>query len=214
MKQHVTTPARPRMDTNAYSGTPLRRIAVIVGALFIIQIITFAVGSSLIETYLSGEAAKPTLVMGALLQMCSGVAIVVIGLLMYRVLRVVDPQWALGYPIMRVTEFTVSLLVTVYLLTQLEEFPNHLLWIYLATGIGGLILNYLFLVSGLVPRAIAVLGLIGYALLLLTVPLDLLGAIDVESGAGLLMLAPGGLYEFLVLPIWLFARGFRMPYAS
>ena len=214
MKQHVTTPARPRMDTNAYLGTPLRRIAVIVGALFIIQIVTFAVGSSLIERYLSGEAAKPTLVVGALLQMCSGVAIVVIGLLMYRVLRVVDPQWALGYPIMRVTEFTVSLLVTVYLLTQLEEFPNHLLWIYLPTGIGGLILNYLFLVSGLVPRAIAVLGLIGYALLLLTVPLDLLGAIDVESGAGLLMLAPGGLYEFLVLPIWLFARGFRMPYAS
>ena len=109
---------------------------------------------------------------------------------------------------------TVSALLALYLLVELEEFPNHLLWVYLPTAIGGLILNYLFLVSGLVPRAIAVLGLIGYALLLLTVPLDLLGAVDVEKGAGLAMLAPGGLYEFLVLPTWLFAKGFRMPYAS
>jgi hypothetical protein len=72
----------------------------------------------------------------------------------------------------------------VYLLTQLEEFPNHLLWVYLPTALGGLILNYLFLVSGLVPRLIAALGLIGYGLLLLTVPLDLLGVVDVESEAG------------------------------
>lgn len=204
---------RPRMDSSVFAGTPHRRIAVIVGALFILQIIVFAVGASLIDTYLGGEAAKSTLWTGVLLEMCSGVAIVAIGLMMYRVLRVVDPQWALGYPIMRVTEFTVSVLLAVYLLTQLEEFPNHLLWIYLPTAIGGLILNYLFFVSGLVPRPIAVLGLIGYALLLLTVPFDLSGAIDVESGAGLLMLAPGGLYEFLVLPIWLFVKGFRIPYA-
>ena len=214
MNENDRTLGRPRMDASAFWRTPHRRIAVIVGALFILQLITFAVGSSLVKTYLSGDAAKPTLVMGVLLEMCSGVAIVAIGLLMYRVLKLVDPRWALGYPIMRITEFAVSMLLSVYLLKQLEEFPNHLLWIYLPTGIGGLILNYLFFVSGLVPRAIAVLGLTGYALLTLTVPLDLLGAIDVESGAGLLMLAPGGLYEFLVLPIWLFAKGFRPPYAS
>lgn len=196
------------------SGMPPRRIAVIVGALFILQLITFAVGASRIDAYLSGSAAKSTLVTGVLLEMCSATAIAAIGLLMYRILRIVDPRWALGYPIMRITEFSVSAVLGVYLLTQLKEYPNHLLWIYLPTAIGGLILNYLFLVSGLVPRAIAVLGLIGYALLLLTVPLDLLGAIDVQSGAGLLMLAPGGVYEFLVLPIWLFAKGFRMPCAS
>jgi hypothetical protein len=214
MRQHDTTLARPRMDANDFSTTPHRRISVTVGALFILQIVVFAVGASRIEAYLNGGEAKSTLVVGVLLEMCSGAAIVAIGLLMYRVLRVVDPRLALGYPIMRLTEFTGSLLLAIYLLTQLEEFPNHLLWIYLPTAIGGLILNYLFVVSGLVPRPIAVLGLIGYALLLLTVPLDLLGAIDVEGGAGLLLLAPGGLYEFLVLPIWLFAKGFRTPYAQ
>jgi hypothetical protein len=182
--------------------------------LFILQILTFGVGASLIEKYLTAEAAHPTLVTGVVLEMCSGVAIVAIGLLMYTVLRVVNPRLALGYPIMRVTEFGVSLLVAVYLLSQLEQFPNHLLWIYLPTGVGGLILNYLFFISGLVPRAVAVLGLIGYALLTLTVPLDLLGAIDVEHGVGLVMLAIGGVYELLVLPLWLFTKGFLMPYAS
>jgi hypothetical protein len=103
-------------------------------------------------------------------------------------------------------EFGVSAVVATYLLTQLEEFPNHLLWVYLPTALGGLILNYLFFVSGLVPRAIAILGLLGYGMLLLTVPLDLLSVIDVEKGAGLLLLAAGGLYEFHVLPAWLIAR--------
>lgn len=195
-------------------AAPHRGIAVTVGALFILQIVLFAVGAARIEAYVGGDTGRSTLLVGVLLEMCSGAAIVAIGLLMYRVLSVVDPRLALGYPIMRVTEFAVSLVLAVYLLTQLEEFPNHLLWVYLPTAVGGLILNYLFFVSGLVPRPIAVLGLIGYSLLLLTLPLDLVGAIDVESGAGLAMLAPGGLYEFLVLPIWLFAKGFRMPYAS
>jgi hypothetical protein len=214
MKPHEVALARPRPDSTVVSGRPHRRTAVVVGALFILQMTSFAVGSSLIEAYLTGDAAKATLVTGVLLEMCSAVAVAAIGLLMYRILRRVDPRWALGYPVMRITEFTVSAVLAVYLLTQLEEFSNHLLWIYLPTAIGGLILNYLFFVSELVPRAVAVLGLVGYGLLLLTVPLDLLGAVDVESGSGLLMLAPGGLYELLVLPVWLFAKGFRVPEAS
>jgi hypothetical protein len=146
-----------------------------------------------------------------LLEMCAGLAVVAIGILMYQVLKPVDRQLALGYPTMRILEFTVSAILAVYLLSQLEEFPNHLLWVYIPTGIGGLILNYLLYISRIVPRPISVLGFVGYALLLLTVPLDLLGVIDANSGAGLVMLAPGGLYEFAILPIWLIAKGFRSP---
>jgi len=190
-----------------------RRIAVVVGILFFTQLITFMIGSSLIQTYLDGDAGKATLNLGVLLEMCSGIAVVAIGLLMYRVLKAVDRKWALGYPIMRIAEFVVSAILAIYLLSQLQEFSNHLLWVYIPTGIGGLILNYLLFVSRLVPRPISVLGLVGYALLLLGVPLDLVGALDLSGGAGLAMLAPGGLFEFIVLPIWLIAKGFRSPVA-
>lgn len=186
-----------------------RRIAVAVGLLFFFQLATFAIGSSLIQTYLDGEADRTTLTIGVLFEMAAGVAVVAIGILMYRVLRTVDERLALAYPILRVIEFAVSVTLVVYLLTQLAEFPNHLLWVYIPTGIGGLILNYLLFKSRLVPRPISALGFMGYSLLLLVVPLDLVGAVDADAGGGLAMLAPGGVYEFLILPIWLIARGFR-----
>jgi len=186
-----------------------RGTAVAVGILFFVQLITFLIGSSLIETYLAGDAGRATLTMGVVLEMFAGLAVVGIGILMYRVLKTVDGKLALGYPIMRVVEFAVSATLAIYLLSQLQEFPNHLLWVYIPTGIGGLILNYLLFTSRIIPRPIAVLGLIGYALLLLVVPLDLLGVVEESSGAGLALLAPGGLYEFVILPIWLIAKGFR-----
>ena len=188
-----------------------RRIAVVVGALFFFQLITFMIGSSLIQQYLDGTAGRATLGIGVALEMCAGLAVVAIGLLMFTVLRVVDRRLALGYPIMRILEFSISAALSIYLLIRLEQFPNALLWVYIPTGIGGLILCYLLYTSRMVPRAISGLGLIGYFLLLLAVPLDLLGVVDVKSGAGLAMLAPGGLFEFVVLPVWLIAKGFRSP---
>ena len=191
-----------------------RGIAVAVGILFFFQLITFLIGSSLIETYLAGEAGRASLTMGVILEMAAGLAVVAIGILMYRVLKTVDRKLAMGYPIMRVLEFAVSAILAGYLLSQLQEFPNHLLWVYIPTGIGGLILNYLLFTSRMIPRPIAVLGLVGYALLLLVVPLDLVGVVEESGGVGLALLAPGGLYEFVVLPIWLIAKGFRRPIAS
>jgi Domain of unknown function (DUF4386) len=148
-----------------------RRIAVVVGTLFVFQLVTFAIGSSLVQRYLDGDAGKATLTAGVLLEMCAALAVVAIGILMYPVLKPVDRQLALGYLTMRIVEFIVSAILAVYLLSQLEEFPNHVLWVYIPTGIGGLILNYLLYISRIVPRPISVLGLVGYALLLLTVPM-------------------------------------------
>jgi hypothetical protein len=61
-----------------------RRIAVLVGILFFFQLITFLIGSSLIERYLDGDADRATLVVGVALEMCAGLAV---GLLMYQVLK-------------------------------------------------------------------------------------------------------------------------------
>ena len=65
--------------------------------------------------------------------------------------------------------------------------------------------------SRLVPRPIAVLGLVGYGLFSPAVPLDLLGVLDMNQGTGMLVLVPGFLFEFIALPIWLIAKGFTTP---
>ena len=184
-----------------------RRIAVAVGILFIVQMATAMVGTTLIQSFVDGEtSAAPTA--GVLLMVASGLAVVGIGLLMYKVLKHVNQRLAFWYPVLRIVELTVSTAAGVYLLVQLEVVPNHLLWVYVPTGLGGLILTYLLFVSRLVPRPIAVLGLVGYALLTLGVPLDLLGFVNMNEGLGQLLLAPGGLFEFVFMPIWLFAKGF------
>lgn len=191
-----------------------RRTAITVGLLFFFQMLTFLIGSALIERYLDGDAEKSSLVVGVLFEMVAGIAIVAIGVLIYRVLKTVNSRLAIGYPLMRVAEFAVSAVLSVYLLSQLQEFDNHLLWVYIPTGIGGLILTYLLYTSRLVPRFIAGLGLVGYALLLVGVVLGFAGTVDPNSGSGLALLAPGGVFEFIVLPIWLIAKGFRTPVAS
>ncbi|WP_406047355.1 DUF4386 domain-containing protein [Kribbella sp. NBC_00889] len=188
-----------------------RGIAVAVGILFLVQMVTAMVGTSLIDAFENGDTDRAPLTVGVVLMMCSGIAVVGIGLLMYQVLKDVNQRLAIWYPVMRVIEFTVSAVCGIYLLTQLEVVPNHLLWVYIPTGIGGLILTYLLFVSRIVPRAIAVLGIVGYSCLLLGVPLDLLGVLDMNDGAGLVLLIPGGLFEFVAMPIWLIAKGFRSP---
>jgi hypothetical protein len=183
-------------------------IAVTVGILFFVQMLTAMFGTTLIQAFVDGDTERAPLTAGVLLMMCSGIAVVGIGLLMYPILKPVNQRLAFWYPVLRIVEFAVSTVCGVYLLTRLEVVPNHLLWVYIPTGIGGLILNYLLFVSRLVPRPIAVLGLVGYATLSVGVPLDLLGLLDMNAGPGLVLLAPGALFEFVFLPIWLIAKGF------
>jgi hypothetical protein len=80
--------------------------------------------------------------------------------------------------------------------------------IYIINGVATLILAYLLYQSKLIPRSISVLGLIGGAVLLAGTSLAMLGLTDVDQGAGMLAVLPGGLFEF-ILPIWLFVKGFN-----
>lgn len=192
---------------------PARRTAVFVGLLFLVQMLTAMAGISMIDSFVAGGADAGTARAGALLMLVSGVSVAGIGLLMYPILKLVDNRLAAWYPALRVAELAVSAAGLLYLVTQLKEVPNHMLWIYLPTGAGGLVLNYLLFVGKLVPRPIAVLGFVGYALLLFGAVADLGGFVDMNNGPGLALLAPGGIFEFVVLPVWLFAKGFKLPAA-
>ena len=72
----------------------------------------------------------------------------------------------------------------------------------------GLILGYLMLRSGLVPRRLAQLGLVGGSLALITAILVLFGAYDQVSGPSAILTLPEAVWE-LSLGIYLIAKGFR-----
>ena len=205
----VTSTTHPRPGASSYRRT---RTATAVGVLFVIQMVSAMAGSSLIEAFVDGNSARGPMTVGVALMMVAGLAVVAIGLLMYPALKEVSPRLAGWYPALRIVEFTVSAACGVYLLIQSEVVADHMLWIYVPTGLGGILLTYLLLVSRLVPRAIAVLGLVGYGLLTIGVPLDLLGLLDMGAGGGLLLVVPGGLFELVVLPIWLIAKGLAAPH--
>lgn len=78
----------------------------------------------------------------------------------------------------------------------------------LFTAAGGLLLCMSLYASSLIPRLISALGLLGYALLLASVILDLPGMVDMK-GAGMALYIPGGLFELLVFPLYLICRGFN-----
>ena len=110
-----------------------RKIAVAVGILFFVQMITAMIGTSLIQAFVDGETESTT-DRRRPADDCSGIAVVGIGLLMYRVLKDVNQRLAIWYPVLRIVELTVSAACGVYLLNQLQVVPNHLLWVYVPTG--------------------------------------------------------------------------------
>jgi Domain of unknown function (DUF4386) len=213
--QAMTTVSTTRAPLPS-TGSPISRstTATTVGVLFVVQMVTAMFGTSLIQAFVDGDTDRVPMTVGVLLMMCAGLAVVGIGLLMYPVLKDVNPRLAKWYPVLRITECIVSGLCGVYLLAESQVVPNHLLWVYVPTGVGGILFTYLLFVSRLVPRAIALLGLVGYVALTIGVPLDLLGLLDMSQGAGLLLVVPGGLFELVFFPIWLITKGFSAPRSS
>ena len=211
----MTTLSTTRASLPSTQGLISRRTtATTVGILFVVQMVTAMFGTSLMQAFVDGDTDRVPLTVGVLLMMCAGLAVVGIGLLMYPVLKDVNPRLAKWYPVLRITECSVSTVCGVYLLAQSQVVPNHLLWVYVPTGVGGTLFTYLLFVSRLVPRAIALLGLVGYVSLTIGVPLDLLGLLDMSKGAGLLLVVPGGLFELVFVPIWLITKGFSAPRSS
>ena len=91
-----------------------------------------------------------------------------------------------------------------------SQWHDYALPAYALSAVAGLVLTPVLLTSRLVPRSLSVLGIAGYALLLAGVVCDLLGIADIGwhvSPAGIVFLAPGGLFE-LLFPLLLIVRGF------
>jgi hypothetical protein len=109
-----------------------RRIAIIVGALFILATVASSLGifiiSSILDApdYLIGVSAnKSQVIMAALFMLIYVVAAVGIGIMMYPILRKHNETLALGYVAARTAEgvfFTIYVVILLLLLTLSQEF--------------------------------------------------------------------------------------------
>ena len=186
-----------------------RKIAVLVGVLFLTATITYYTGSGLIRSFFIDENPnKTSLVIGVLLEIADGVAVVGIGVLMFPILKMFNKRLALGYVIFRIIECAIIIAAGIYMLSLLKLMWKYEMIIFLFTGLGGLIFSYLLYQSKLIPRLLSALGVIGYAMLSVGVLLDLLGYFYMNTDAGMLLYIPGGLFE-LFFPVWLFIKGFN-----
>ncbi len=182
--------------------------------------------------YVLGAGADPGLAFGALLEMLLIVANIGTAVAPYPVLKRQNAVLALGYVTARIVEsgfIAVGLLSLLALGTlrlkgagadqgTLLLVGKSLVglhdWTFLlgpgfVVGIGnGLILGYLMYTSRLVPRAMAVLGLVGGPLIIVSGAAVLLGVIEPASTWQLVATIPEFLWE-LSLGIWLTVKGFN-----
>jgi len=228
---HSAHTARDESGTNSE-----KRLAIAVGALFLIVTATFFASDAIMTPLLDGpdyltELADNSrlVVTSSLLALVEGVAVVGIAVLLSPLLRNHSRRLALGYVSFRIGELaaTIILALTSLMLLSPAQDPNvagggaetlgNVLvgtqdWllpiVYIFSCVAGIMLSAVLYTSRLVPRWLSVLGLLGYPALMLTSILHMLDYADMVDGTAFVGLIPGGLFE-LVLPLWLFAKGFN-----
>jgi MFS family permease len=186
-----------------------RKTAVLVGVLFLLATATFAAGSALITSYFDEAGQASTLLAGVLLQGISAVACAGIGVAMWPVLRRYNVGLAHGYRALRIGEGLMIISAGVYMVATKQEFGHYDAFIYMFTASAGLIFSYLLYVSGLIPRFLAQLGLVGYTVLAIGIPVTLMSTVQLDAGWGLIFVAAGAVFEFVV-PLLLIVKGFSI----
>jgi Domain of unknown function (DUF4386) len=183
--------------------------------------------------YIVGAGADSRIAFGALLEMILIVANIGTAVVLFPILKRQNEGLALGYVAARIVESTfigigiVSLLAIVTLRQDvggaggagsLVPVGRSLVamhdWTFLlgpgwVVGVGnGLILGYLMYRSGLVPRGMAMLGLIGGPLIIASGTAVLLGVFKAGSAPQIIATAPEFVWE-LSLGIYLMVKGFK-----
>lgn len=177
----------------------------------------------------------------AVLWSINNIGIVFIAVFAFSVLRKLDETLAAGYLASRIIEGTimmVGIMATLSLIPLSQAFlqagvpqSSGLLAIgdvlkqakFLGLsevslpmlGLGGTLFTWMLFRYRLVPRVISVVGLVGYTLVFLYSIVGWFGLIDLTPGAsgwGVFVI-PVATFEIILLPFWLFFRGFKMPEA-
>ncbi len=182
-----------------------------------------------VPNYLSiVSASSITVAIGALLWMMAVVWDAAHGVLMFPILKLYNERIAVGYLAFRIMDATFIAIMVLFILLQIpiaSEYikavaPNTIylqslsavftlgsLYAYnigmMTLGIAGLMLCYTLYKAKLIPRILAIWGLVGYAIIFLGMALEIMG-----SGLSLVSSLPGGLWE-LFIGVWLIVKGFN-----
>ena len=220
--------------------TSSRKTAAFVGLLFLTATAAFIFAESIISGVLSrpdflADASSQTtmLATGAVL-LFAQFGVVGIAVLLFPLLKQHGESMALAHVGFRVTELAASLFYLAVPLLAIElgagvrdgsvdasssaslgaflvaQHTVSILLIYIATAAAGMCMATLLYRSRLIPRWLAILGLITYPTLLAGSILDMFNVVDVTQGIGMVALVPGALFEF-ILPVWLLVKGFKVP---
>ena len=186
-------------------------------------------------TFIISTAVDNTgVLVGAFLEVLLAIAVVGSSVTLYPVIKTYGPGLALGYVAGRLIEAAIilfgaiSLLTVVTLQSQLSDAPDAEAaaavtvgqslvalhnWTFLfgpklALGVNTVLLAFLMFRSRLVPRAIAILGLVGGSLVFLSGTAVLFGAYPDLSTIGVAAAMPVLAWE-LSLALYMIIRGFR-----
>jgi Domain of unknown function (DUF4386) len=185
--------------------------------------------------YVLGNGADTRIFVGAFLEILLAISGIGTAVAIFPVVRRQNEGVALGYVAARTVESTIiavgiiSLLAVVTLrrdfagaggtdtaalaiagkaLVAIHKWTFLLGPGYCAGIENGLMLGYLMYRSGLVPRPVAVLGLVGGSLAFVSATATLFGLFPQVSTASFFLVFPEALFEAL-LGIWLTVKGFR-----
>jgi hypothetical protein len=184
--------------------------------------------------YIVGAGADNRIALGALFEMVLIVANIGTAVVLFPILKRQSERLALGYVTARLVEsgfIAVGILSLMAVVTLRQDVGSSAAdagslviagrslvaihdWTFLlgpgwVVGVGnGLLLGYLMYRSGLVPRRMAMLGLIGGPLIIASGTAVLFGAIEPGSGLQVLATIPEFFWE-LSLGIYLIVKGFK-----
>jgi hypothetical protein len=216
-----------------------RKTAVIVGVLFIMALVVFLIGQALYEPILSSpdylDNAYPNrviVIIGVLLEFVSALAVVLIPVLLFPILKEHNEVLALGYVSFRLFEAVLLSLAQIYKLSLVglsqgylnsggvdasylqnigSSIQSVIYWVdhaglvYLVTFvIGTLILNTALYQSKLIPRWLSIWGLISAVAIMAA---SVMATFDIFLALAMILVMPIAFQE-QAMAIWLIVKGF------
>ncbi|MGI9626774.1 MAG: DUF4386 domain-containing protein [Longimicrobiales bacterium] len=210
-----------------------RRTASIVGLLFIAAT-GFYIAGQVIHSPILGASGvlglsmtqKTWATIGVLIELLGILAIPLIAVFIFPVLRRHSVPFALTYLVLRIVESTLLILVAAFGLAlvlhaggptwvdlrdlvQVLGEPAFLLSVGIVFPLSALVLNGVLWRTGIVPVGISLFGLIAGALLMVGTLIDLLGLMPNLPPAAVEVVFSGPIaLQEMVLAIWLITKGF------